>query len=117
MRISDWSSDVCSSDLKIVVAKDVMSSLVRQLPDEAKAGLIAYGHQRKGDCMDIESLVALGPLDRDAMIRQIEGLNAIGMTPPTASVKQAIEDRKRVGLGKRVTGRVVVGGSLIIKKK
>src|SRR3546814_1654067 len=69
MRISDWRSDVCSSDL--------------------------YGHRRKGDCMDIESLVALGPLDRDTMIKQIEGLNAIGMTPLTASVKQAIEQLRQ----------------------
>ena len=76
---------------KIVVAKDVMSGLVRALPDDAKAGLIAYGHHRKGDCTDIESLVALGPLDRDAMIEQIEGLNAKGMTPLTDSVRQAIE--------------------------
>src|SRR3546814_3974732 len=45
---------------KIVVAKDVMPRLVRQLPADAKAGLTAYGHRRKGDCMDIESLVALG---------------------------------------------------------
>ncbi|HEY9540147.1 MAG TPA: VWA domain-containing protein [Luteimonas sp.] len=80
---------------KIVVAKDVMSRLVRQLPADAKAGLTAYGHRRKGDCMDIESLVALGPLDRDAMIKQIEGLNAIGMTPLTASVKQAIEQLRQ----------------------
>ncbi|MDN5781695.1 MAG: VWA domain-containing protein [Luteimonas sp.] len=80
---------------KIVVAKDVMSRLVRALPDDAKVGLTAYGHRRKGDCMDIESLVALGPLDRDAMIKQIEGLNAIGMTPLTASVKQAIEQLRQ----------------------
>src|SRR3546814_937984 len=45
--------------------------------------------------MDIESLVALGPLDRDAMIKQIEGLNAIGMTPLTASVKKAIEQTRQ----------------------
>ena len=80
---------------KIVVAKEVMSGLVRALPDDAKAGLIAYGHRRKGDCMDIESLVALGPLDRDAMIKQVEGLNAKGMTPLTASVKQAIEQLRQ----------------------
>lgn len=80
---------------KAVVAKEVMSGLVRQLPADARAGLIAYGHNRKGDCMDIESLVALGPLDRDAMIKQIEGLNAIGMTPLTASVQQAIEQLRQ----------------------
>src|SRR5690606_6811531 len=80
---------------KIVVAKEVMSGLVRGLPDDAKAGLIAYGHRRKGECTDIESLVALGPLDRGAMIKQVEGLNAKGMTPLTESVKQAIEQLRQ----------------------
>src|SRR3546814_16234313 len=99
---------------KIVVAKDVMSRLVRQLPADAKAGLTAYGHRRKGDCMDIESLVALGPLDRDAMIKQIEGLNAIGMTPLTASVTQAIEQLRQLEPSARVVlvsdGRESCGG-------
>ncbi len=81
---------------KIAVAKDVMSSLVDKLPDDAKAGLIAYGHRRKGDCKDIETLVALGPLDRDAMRMQIQGLNAKGKTPITASVKQALEQLRQV---------------------
>lgn len=80
---------------KIVVAREVMSGLVRALPDDARAGLIAYGHRRKGDCMDIESLVALGPLDRDSMIERIEGLNPKGMTPLTASVQQAIEQLRQ----------------------
>src|SRR3546814_15823345 len=118
---------------KIVVAKDVMSRLVRQLPADAKAGLTAYGHRRKGDCMDIESLVALGPLDRDAMIKQIEGLNAIGMTPLTASVKQAIEQLRQTEqsasvvlvsdrseerrVGKEWAVRVDPGGRRSIKKK
>src|SRR3546814_2055264 len=90
---------------KIVVAKDVMSRLVRQLPADAKAGLTAYGHRRKGDCMDIESLVALGPMDRDAMIKQIEGLNEIGMTPLTASVKQAIEQLRQTEQSASVDGK------------
>lgn len=80
---------------KIVIAKEVMSSLVADLPDDAKAGLMAYGHRRKGDCQDIESLVALGPLDRDTMIEHIDGLNAKGKTPITASVKQAIEQLRQ----------------------
>ena len=37
---------------KIVIAKDVVESLVRSLPDEQRLGLVAYGHRRKGDCSD-----------------------------------------------------------------
>ena len=53
---------------KISVAKEVMTDLVRGLPAGSNAGLLAYGHRRKGDCSDIESLVEFGPLDRGAMI-------------------------------------------------
>lgn len=80
---------------KIVIAKKVMSGLVADLPNDAKAGLMAYGHRRKGDCTDIESLVGLGPLDRDAMIEHIQGMNAKGKTPITASVQQAIEQLRK----------------------
>lgn len=81
---------------KISVAKKVMSQLVESLPDNTKAGLMAYGHRRKGDCSDIESLVGLGPLDRDAMIKRIQSLNAKGKTPITAAVKQAVDQLRQV---------------------
>src|SRR3546814_18998314 len=80
---------------KIVVAKDVMSRLVRQLSADAKAGLTAYGHRRKGDCLDIESLVALGSLERDATIKPLDGPIALCITPPTAT-------------GRNESGRAVV---------
>ncbi|MCK5769838.1 vWA domain-containing protein [Algiphilus sp.] len=81
---------------KIVVARDVMTELVGDLPADARAGLIAYGHRRKGDCSDIESLVGLGPLDRDAMIARIQGLNPKGKTPITAAVEQAIAQLRQI---------------------
>lgn len=81
---------------KISVAKQVMSKLVKDLPDNVRAGLTAYGHRRKGDCTDIESLVGLEPLDRDAMIERIEALNPKGKTPITAAVKQAIDQLRQV---------------------
>ena len=81
---------------KIVVARDVMTELVGDLPADARAGLVAYGHRRKGDCSDIESLVGLGPLDRDTMIARIEGLNPKGKTPITAAVEQAIAQLRQL---------------------
>ncbi|WP_440997580.1 VWA domain-containing protein [Arhodomonas sp. SL1] len=81
---------------KISIAKEVMSELVAELPDDARAGLYAYGHRRKGDCADIESLVALGPLDRQTLVDRIQGLNPKGKTPIRDAVNQALEELRRV---------------------
>jgi len=81
---------------KITVAQDVMVELVNELPAESKTGLLAYGHRRKGDCTDIESLVGLGPLEREVMIQRLQSLNPKGKTPITAAVKQAIRELRRL---------------------
>src|SRR5690625_1951055 len=51
---------------KITIARDVMQGLLSELPAERRMGLVAYGHNRKGDCGDIETLVPVGD-DRDAI--------------------------------------------------
>src|SRR3546814_8273924 len=56
MRISDWSSDVCSSDLRLV--NDVYA-LLRVDPDETVDDLIAAG------CAD-------GAFDRVALLRAVQ---------------------------------------------
>jgi len=76
---------------KIVIAKEVLNGLIDGLPQDMQVGLYAYGHRSKGDCKDIEQLIAVGPLDRKAMKAKIAGLNAKGMTPITESVRQAAE--------------------------
>lgn len=81
---------------KISVARDVMSDLVGRLPEASHAGLLAYGHRRKGDCSDIESLVALGPLDRKALTSRIQALNPKGKTPITEAVKQAVAELRAI---------------------
>jgi len=81
---------------KISIAKAVMTELVGELPDDARAGLYAYGHREKGDCADIESLVALGPLDRQALVKRIQGLSPKGKTPITDAVKQAVDELRRL---------------------
>jgi Ca-activated chloride channel family protein len=76
---------------KITIAKEVMAKLVPELPDNARIGLIAYGHRRKGDCNDVETLVKLAANDKQAVLKAVKGLNAKGKTPLTRSVNQAID--------------------------
>src|SRR3546814_6465603 len=57
MRISDWSSDVCSSDLSLPRDADIRRELARNLIAQAQAKLdarqamadAAFGHVLKGD--------------------------------------------------------------------
>ncbi len=76
---------------KIVIARQVLGELISELPDDTQVGLIAYGHRREGDCADVETLTAPGPLDRAALTAQVEGLNPKGKTPITASLQQGID--------------------------
>ncbi|MEA1897394.1 MAG: VWA domain-containing protein [Bacteroidota bacterium] len=79
---------------KIAIAKEVMAGLIRSLPDNTKTGLVAYGHRRKGDCKDVEELVALAPLDKEKLIEIIQSLSPKGKTPITRSVRITAEKLK-----------------------
>jgi len=76
---------------KIVIARRVLGELIDELPEGAEVGLVAYGHRRKGDCSDIETLASIGPLDRVALKATVDGLQPTGKTPITASIKAALE--------------------------
>ena len=76
---------------KIVIAKDVVEGLVRSLPDNQRLGFVAYGHRKKGDCTDIQTLADVGA-DRDKVITQLRGLTPTGKTPLTKSVEHAANE-------------------------
>src|SRR5690606_33214028 len=75
---------------KITIARDVVQGLLNDLPPERRLGLVAYGHNRKGDCGDIQTLVPVGT-DRAAIGKAIASVNPVGMTPMTAAVEHAAE--------------------------
>ncbi|MCB1678268.1 MAG: VWA domain-containing protein [Halioglobus sp.] len=76
---------------KIVIARDVVEGLVRSLPGNQRLGLVAYGHRKKGDCSDIQTLAEVGA-DRSGLIEQIRGVTPVGMTPLSGSVEHAAEE-------------------------
>jgi Ca-activated chloride channel homolog len=75
---------------KITIAKIVLADLLKDLPADRRLGLVAYGHNRKGDCTDIEELAAIGA-DRTAIAAAVKGINPKGKTPMADSVKFAAE--------------------------
>ncbi|MBW1702752.1 MAG: VWA domain-containing protein [Deltaproteobacteria bacterium] len=79
---------------KIDIVKEVMTDLVKELPDGLNVGLVAYGHRKKGDCRDVEQIVPLGPLDKNRMIAGIKGLSPKGKAPITLSILRVFEALK-----------------------
>jgi Ca-activated chloride channel family protein len=76
---------------KIEVAREVTSDLVEGLPDGIDVGLTVYGRRREGDCNDVESVVALGPLARDGLIAAVRAVQPKGKTPITHSIQVAAD--------------------------
>ena len=74
---------------KVEIARETVAGVVRDWDAGNALGLVAYGHRRKGDCNDIETLIPVGPLDADAYLETVANLNALGMTPLSAAVQQA----------------------------
>jgi Ca-activated chloride channel family protein len=79
---------------KVEIARAAVKDLVDQWSPDDALGLVAYGHRRKGDCADIETLIPYGPLDAGAFLGKVNGLNALGMTPLSAAVIHGAEALK-----------------------
>ncbi len=72
---------------KIEIARESLAKVIESLPAGINVGLTAYGHNREGDCSDVEELVPLGPLDKEGLIAIINSINPKGKTPITHSVQ------------------------------
>ena len=75
---------------KIEIAREVIGQILDETPAEQRLGLVAYGHNRKGDCADIEQLADIGS-DRQVIRKAINQLSPKGKTPLSAAVQFAAE--------------------------
>ncbi|MBG6173855.1 MAG: VWA domain-containing protein [Roseibium album] len=76
---------------KISVAREVLSSVTSKLPVSVNAGLIAYGHRRKGDCSDIELVHPISAAGGAAIGGKLNSLSPRGKTPITEALRLAAE--------------------------
>src|SRR3546814_16123389 len=103
MRISDWSSDVCSSDLASGRSSGGRAGIE---PGPRERRLRAGARGRPTSCWSVTRCAWCGGFSRAAKP---------GKTSPAAQSEG--RDRKSVGEGKSVAGRVDLGGCRFLKKK
>ena len=74
---------------KIEIAREAVAGLTARWRAEDALGLMAYGHRRKGDCADIETLIDVGALNAEQYLATVNALNPKGMTPLSQAVIDA----------------------------
>ncbi|MEO3388950.1 VWA domain-containing protein [Mesorhizobium sp. CAU 1741] len=74
---------------KIEVARDVMGQFFSTRDATIPLGVIAYGHNRRGDCADIEVIAPTGVQDAASLSQRLNRINPRGMTPISESLRIA----------------------------
>src|SRR3546814_12083337 len=103
MRISDWSSDVCSSDLRVMGANPAGLSMIR-VDGDSMSPTLSHGDEIMVDRMD-------------GAARLRDGIYVLRMDDTLMVKRVALGDRKSVGEGKSVSVRVGLGGRRMSKQK
>ena len=80
--------------IKIQVAKEVMTTLIKETPSGIDCGILVYGHRKKGDCADMEMVVPMGPLEKEAAMEKINQISPKGKTPISDSISMAVDKIK-----------------------
>ena len=78
-----------SETTRIEVARDVMGDYFGSRDAAVPLSVIAYGHNRRGDCRDIEVINSMGQGDARSLESRLRGLMPRGMTPLTDSLAMA----------------------------
>src|SRR3546814_13014622 len=112
MRISDWSSDVCSSDLSNMVARSIMWSWDTYIQDEWDNVVLDQGVFKR---RAVEAVKYMVDLYHKTMTPAVFAWNAASNNQDLLAGKAS--ERKSVVSGKSVSGRVARGGRRFIKQK
>jgi Ca-activated chloride channel family protein len=75
--------------MKLDAARSAVGTMLGTWPAEGQLAIVAYGHRRKSDCADIETLVPLGAVAPDALAKRLKALSPRGKTPLSRSLQEA----------------------------
>lgn len=76
---------------KITIAQEVVGTLLADFPPEQGLGLTVYGHRERGECTDIETVVAPAAGTAQQIANAVNSIKPLGKTPMTDAVIAAAE--------------------------
>ena len=79
---------------KIEIARDALKNVVKEWNPSVELGLTVYGHRSKGDCNDIETVIPVGKIDKNRVIKTVMGIKPKGKTPISRSLRKVAYEIK-----------------------
>ena len=76
---------------KIVIAREVVAEVLGDFPEDQNLGLTVYGHRTRGDCSDIETVIAPATGTAGQIVDVVNAINPRGRTPMTDAIIAAAE--------------------------
>ena len=76
---------------KMEIAANVLSKSINELSENQEIGLVAYGHRKKGDCRDVETLVSMDNSSKTTVTNAIKEIKPLGKTPLAYSATTVID--------------------------
>jgi Ca-activated chloride channel family protein len=86
---SMWARLPPDNRAKIDIVREKLTTIL-QTPSSTKVGLVSFGHRRRGDCSDVETIAAPDSA-RDGVLAPLAKLNPTGMGPLAAGLKAAAD--------------------------
>ena len=79
---------------KIEIARDALKNVVKEWNPDVELGLTVYGHRSKGDCNDIETIIPVGKIDKNRVIKTVMSIKPKGKTPISRSMRKVADEIK-----------------------
>jgi len=77
---------------KIEIAREVLGDFFALRDPSVPLGVIGYGHNRKGDCTDIEVIASAGVQESSALSDRLNRINPKGKTPLAQALRLAASE-------------------------
>lgn len=100
--VMDYSESMLEKDAdekgtaRIDAAKDATKDLIEKTPEDAKLGMVAFGHADRKTCTKIETLQKVEKVDAKKLTKKVDALDAQGGTPIGQSLQHAADELKDV---------------------
>ena len=83
--------DKMSGKLKIIIAKEILSDLIDELPADVSTGLLVYGNALQNSCQTVNVAVPVKKMDREALKKALRPIEAKGKTPIAFSLQKGAD--------------------------